>query len=89
MKNKIVIKCPKCGREYLPCEIYLPKYFFGTAKAVSRDDSGCIDFVDGEEMDLCEEFECDCGTKFEVLASIEFTTKESKDESEEGYVSSL
>ena len=23
------IICPKCGREYLPAEIYYPNFFFG------------------------------------------------------------
>ena len=27
--SKITIECPKCGREYLPGEICLPKHFLG------------------------------------------------------------
>jgi uncharacterized OB-fold protein len=25
----IAIECPKCGKEFLPGEIYLPKHFLG------------------------------------------------------------
>lgn len=32
-----VIRCPQCGAEYLPGEIYLPKYFLGQPKNVSKD----------------------------------------------------
>ena len=32
------IKCPYCGREYTPSEIYVPKYFFGYPYNIMRNE---------------------------------------------------
>ena len=76
MKNKpIVICCPKCGKEYLPAQIFIPKYFFGEPLTIYRDDNKKItDFV-GTEMDTNETFCCDdCNTTFNIKTKISFTT---------------
>lgn len=71
------IICPKCGTQYLPGEIYLPKQFLGQPKYVERDFSGKILFADGGDMCLKETYMCDkCDTIFEVVANIQFNTKE-------------
>jgi endogenous inhibitor of DNA gyrase (YacG/DUF329 family) len=78
MKNKnfITIKCPKCGYEYLPAEIFFPKSLLGSPKDIIRDDKGKIEFFNGETMNLHEEFECEeCQTLFEVDATINFSCK--------------
>ena len=61
MKNKSfsTIKCPKCGYEYLPAEIFFPKSLLGNPKDIIRDDDGSIEFFNGETMNLHEEFECE------------------------------
>lgn len=86
MKN--TIRCPKCGREYLPCEIYLPDEFLGKSYTISRDEEGCIDYISGTNMGLSEEYCCDeCGTHFLVSAEVEFTTTALDEILPEGYIS--
>lgn len=76
----IVVKCPHCGYEYLPCEIFFPDEFLGQATNIIRDESGKILFWDGDSMNLKEEFVCDnCGTPFSIEGQITFKTKENKD----------
>ena len=71
--NRIV--CPKCGQEYLACEIYYPKDFLGTARNIIKDDKGHIKSFNNEDMNLHEEFVCyRCNTLFNVDANVEFTT---------------
>ena len=90
MDEKILIKCPVCGREYLPCEIYLPDDFLGTARNIIRDDKHII-YFDGENMNLCETYICDdCGATFNIEASVSFrTTKEEKYDFEDEYTTTL
>ena len=90
MDEKIVIKCPHCGREYLPCEIYYPDEFLGSAKNIIRDGKTII-YFDGENMNLKETYICDeCGKTFEVEARINFESKkEEKYNFDEEYSSSL
>ena len=42
MNDIEVIKCPVCGREYLPVEIFVPNAFFGEPDVVKRDTEGNI-----------------------------------------------
>lgn len=71
--SKITIECPKCGREYLPGEIYLPKHFLGQPEAILRNNQGKIDDYDGLPMNLEEEFVCEkCGAHFKVQAKVSF-----------------
>ena len=72
-----VIKCPHCGREYVPAEIYYPNSFFGRPKVVYLDNDRHVISIDGDDMDLYEEYTCDdCRTVFRVKADIDFTTEE-------------
>lgn len=80
----IKIKCPHCGWEYLPCEIFYPKDFLGDADNIIRDEEGKIVSFTGNSMILEEEFVCEhCDTKFTVEAKVEFTTKKEDDWDEE------
>lgn len=77
MKNNTVIKCPVCGREYLPAEIYMPDSFLGKPKDIIRDDSGKITSYLGKTMDLREQYICDsCQSPFRVNAKVQFFTTE-------------
>lgn len=88
-KDLIVIKCPKCGREYLPTEIYLPEVFFGKPKSIVKNLDGKISLAD-DNMNLYEEYVCDeCDTKFSIEASVSFKTNIIKDDFEDDYVSEL
>lgn len=71
--SEFMIKCPKCGREFLPCEIFLPDYFLGKAKQIIRDDDGSIISFSGIEQDLEEDYVCEnCNTSFKVRAKIDY-----------------
>ena len=73
MKKNEVIKCPHCGAEYLPAEIFYPKYFLGSVSDVIKDGDGKIITYDGSGMDTTETYECDyCKTKFEARAKVSF-----------------
>lgn len=86
-KEKLVtIKCPHCGWEYLPCEIFYPDDMLGKVSDVMRDDNGKVLFFNGESLNLKEEFVCDnCGTTFTVEGIINFKTKEVKDSFEDDW----
>lgn len=77
--NKVklqTIKCPKCGKHYLPAEIYYPAEFFGKPSQIERNNKGEVEFFNGESLNLSETFTCThCDTNFEVIADISFSTK--------------
>lgn len=77
-RKPIFIKCPSCGREYHPAEIYVPDYFFGRPTLIERDaTTGRIKDFYGTDMDLNESYICDrCNTPFSISAKIQFTTNE-------------
>lgn len=67
----IIVKCPKCGYEYIASEIFYPEDILGKVKNVVRDDSGKIIFIEGDYPELIEEWQCDkCDTNFKVKLSI-------------------
>lgn len=70
------IKCPYCGCEYLPGEIYIPKYLLGTPKHVERTFDNKIDTVIGMREDLNESYLCDvCNNYFKVHCTMKFETE--------------
>lgn len=75
--DRHIIKCPECGWEYLPCEIYFPNYFLGKNKNILKTEDGEIDEVyGGIDQDLTETYSCDhCGKDFKVTATLDFTTE--------------
>ena len=84
MKEIEVIKCPYCGAEYLPEEIFLGDEFLGN-RQVEKLENGKIDFVNGKEPELMSSYICDyCNKEFRVKATIHFESL--KDEFEEEYV---
>ena len=84
-----VIKCPHCGREYLPVEIFYPASFFGKPTTVYRDEQGKIENISGDDMDLSETYICDdCRTLFKVEAKLDFTVTDINNFDEE-YTSKL
>lgn len=73
-KNKI-IRCPHCGYEYVPSEIFYPDTILGKAKDIIRDESGHIEFYLGDKPMYVEEYICDnCEKSFIVQADINFIT---------------
>lgn len=72
--RKTSIKCPKCGAEYLPAEIFLPQDFLGYQTKIIRDEGELLGY-DGEDpqFKVSEEYECyECDTKFKVTATLSF-----------------
>lgn len=79
------IKCPYCGAEFLPSEIYLRDYFLGKpVGTIERDeknrlildDNGKPIHYQGIHQDMNEEFNCDfCDKKFVVEAEIKYTIR--------------
>lgn len=80
MAKKTTIRCPECGTEYLPGEIYFPEDFLGKPKNIIKDENGDVLGFDGEDMNTVETYTCDhCGKTFTVDASITFRTNLVKD----------
>lgn len=73
---KNIIKCPVCGAEYLPAEIYIPDAFFGRPTDIEKDHiTGAIRTYFGSAMDRNENYTCDyCNTPFSITAKINFIT---------------
>ena len=72
-----IIECPKCGYEYLPAEIFVPRAFFGRPENIERNDAGKLISYEGSSVDLFEKYICDnCGTEFRVVAKLQLTASE-------------
>ena len=61
-KDTPIIKCPICGYEYLPAEIFFADEFLGDPGEIIRPMGKEIDCYLGDGMKLAEDFVCDsCG----------------------------
>ena len=76
LKKHIIIKCPKCGYEYLAFEIFYPDDLLGGSTDILRDENGKIIFLgNGKEPSLETEWECEhCGCTFKVKLFIKGET---------------
>lgn len=75
MSKRTTIRCPYCGFEYLPAEIYYPDTFLGTPSDIIRDENGQILGFNGLDMNTKEEFYCNrCDKLFNIDAIITFKT---------------
>ena len=83
-KQWVVIKCPHCGYEYVPAEIFMPGDIAGTPDSVIRDALGktiYVDYVEGEEPLTSEEYVCDnCGHSFIVEPVVQYKVKKQVEE---------
>lgn len=86
-----LIECPHCGRQYLPAEIFVPKYFFGKPKDIVRDVYGKILEYEDTSVDTCETYTCDkCNTTFDIKVRMCFLTdKNTVENMDSEYVSSV
>lgn len=74
--STLIIRCPKCGQEYLPAEIYYPNDFLGKPNHILKDSDGKIENYQNNNMNLEETYICDkCKTKFKTIATVDFTTE--------------
>ena len=89
-----LIKCPHCGAEYLPGEIYMPNSIIGQPDEVVKDSLGKIIYEDyytaDREPNLIESFVCEyCDKPFIIEAIVTYKTKDEMPERnfKEQYVS--
>lgn len=83
------LKCPVCGAEYLPGEIFLPEHFLGQPKNMEKDFRGKILYYEGTNQDLVETYTCDkCMSNFKVIAKINYTV-EKEFEAKDTYIQKL
>lgn len=76
MAKKTAIRCPHCGTEYLPGEIYLPDSFTGQPTQIIKDEKGEVLGFEGNDMNTTEIYTCDvCGQPFKVEAIVTFKTE--------------
>ena len=72
------LKCPHCGAQYLPAEIFMPGAFLGRPDDIVKDSFGKIIYEDykvNAEPDMLEHYICDyCNTPFVVEATITYKT---------------
>lgn len=90
-KDLITLRCPVCGEEYLPSEIFMPDAVFGKQYDITKNDRGDIMFYLGDDPDYNEEFICNsCNTKLEVTMKMSFdVTPKENDEFEEEYITEV
>lgn len=71
-----LIECPRCKYEYLPAEIFIPKYYFGVPENIQRDENGKILSYEGTSVDVFEMYNCDnCKVDFRVVSKLQLTTE--------------
>ena len=71
-----IIECPNCKYEYLPAEIFVPKYFFGIPENIVRDEDGKLISYEGTSVDVFEKYKCDkCDKEFRVVTKLQLTTE--------------
>ena len=89
-REQYLIKCPVCGQEYLPAELFLPSDFLGKPTDIVKTNSGKIDFYLGEKPSYETEYICDnCSTTFKVKAKVIFDTSVKEESFDTDYVSKL
>lgn len=73
-----IIKCPHCGAQYLPGEIYHPVALVGQPDDVVKDSLGKIlyeDYRPSQEPDMIEHYICDyCDKPFVIEATVTYKT---------------
>lgn len=71
-----IIKCPHCGAQYLPAEIFMPEAFIGRPDDLVKDSLGKIlyeDYQEGKEPDMVEHFTCEyCEKPFVIEATVTY-----------------
>jgi hypothetical protein len=82
-----VIRCPHCGAEYLPGEVYMPGSLIGQPDEVVRDTLGKVIYEDyykeSSEPNMIEHFTCEyCNKPFIAEAVITYKTREEEPEAD-------
>lgn len=71
------IKCPKCGAEYLPVELFIPNAFFGRPTEIEKDEHGqIVNIIGSTAQTTMDKYICDyCNTPFKVNTKVHFSAK--------------
>lgn len=80
-----LIRCPHCGAEYLPGEIYMPGALIGQPTDVVRDSLGKVIYedYDDEAPNMLEHFICEyCEKSFVVEATVGYKAYEEAPEND-------
>lgn len=82
-----VIRCPHCGAEYLPGEIYFPGSLIGQPDDIVKDSLGKIIYEDysseDREPNMIEQFTCEyCEKPFVIEAIVTYKAKEEAPEND-------
>lgn len=85
------IKCPICGAEYLPAEIFLPNSIIGKPTDIEKSEFGKIVYYSDTQYDTAETYICDyCNKAFKVRSRLSFEVeKDSKNDFTEDYCTEL
>ena len=84
------IKCPICGEEFMPAEVFLPTDLLGKPTEIIKTHSGKIEFFLGDEPDFEESYVCDgCGSKLKIKANLSFKVELEEEKFEEEYVTTF
>lgn len=74
-REPYLIKCPVCGQEYLPAELFLPEDVLGSPTDIVKRNDGKLDFYLGERPTYETEYCCDnCNNTFRVKMKVFFET---------------
>lgn len=75
-KEQEIIKCPVCGAEYLPSEIFYPNNFLGKPENIIKTKHGELcGYLDRKYSDT-ETYTCDyCKGKLKVKVKFEFNVE--------------
>lgn len=87
--ERYLIKCPHCGAEYLPNEIFIEGGLLGDAHNILKTSLGQVISFKGNYLDLNETYVCDyCNKPFIIVGKVSFETF-AKQEFEEDYVKEI
>ena len=77
-RKTALIKCPNCGAQYLPGEIYVPGELIGQPDDIVKDSLGKIlyeDYRPGQMPEMTEHFTCEfCNKPFVIEATVTYKT---------------
>ena len=81
-----MIRCPHCGYEYAPAEIFMPGDLVGNPETVIRDALGKVIYQEYDDEDLpaqVEHYVCDnCGKPFIVEPVITYKVRKEDEASD-------
>lgn len=75
-----LIKCPHCGAEYLPEEIFFADDLLGHPSDIVKDEEGKIKYFKDNNKEKSEEYICDyCNKTFKVSVKFQFNVQKFDD----------